>query len=79
VLVLVNSAEEDILAREGGGNRRVENRTTATRVMCIPNIIRMIKLRRMGWAGHVARAEEKRIEYKVLAVQPEGKGITPIT
>jgi hypothetical protein len=33
--------------------------------MCIPNIIRMFKLRSMGWAGQVARVEEKRIEYRV--------------
>jgi hypothetical protein len=41
--------------------------------MCIPNIIRVIKLRRMGWVGHVARVEEKIIEYRVLAGKPEGK------
>ena len=26
----------------------------------LPNIVRVIKSRRMGWAGHVARMEEKR-------------------
>jgi hypothetical protein len=39
-----------------------------------PNIIRMIKSRRMGWAGHVARMEAKRIAYRVLVGKPEGKG-----
>jgi hypothetical protein len=34
-----------------------------------PNIIRMIKSRRMRWAGHVARIGEKRI----LVGKPEGK------
>jgi hypothetical protein len=30
-----------------------------------PNIIRMIKSRRMRWAGHVGRMGEKRNEYRV--------------
>jgi hypothetical protein len=32
-----------------------------------PNIIRMIKSRRMRWAEHVARMGEKRNAYRVLA------------
>jgi hypothetical protein len=35
-----------------------------------PNIIRVIKSRRMRWAGHVARMGEKR---NVLLGKPEGK------
>jgi len=31
-----------------------------------PNIVRVIKSRRMGWAGHAARMEEKRCVYIVL-------------
>jgi hypothetical protein len=31
-----------------------------------PDIIRQIKSRRMGWAGHVARMGEERKFYKVL-------------
>jgi hypothetical protein len=31
-----------------------------------PNIIRVIKSRRMGWAGHVARMGEKRGAYRIL-------------
>jgi hypothetical protein len=38
-----------------------------------PRIIRIIKLRRMRWAGHVARMGEKRIAYKLLVGKPEGK------
>ena len=37
------------------------------------NIVRMIKLRRIKWAGHVARMEEGRSVYKVLVGKPEGK------
>jgi hypothetical protein len=38
-----------------------------------PSIIRIIKLRRMRWAGHVARLGEKRNAYKLLMGQPEGR------
>jgi len=38
-----------------------------------PNIIRVIKLRKIRWAGHVARMGESRIVYRVLVGKPEGK------
>jgi hypothetical protein len=38
-----------------------------------PNLIRMIKSRRMRWAGHVARIGEKKKAYRILAGKPEGK------
>jgi hypothetical protein len=38
-----------------------------------PSIIRMIKSRRMRLAGHIARMEEKRNEYRILVGIPEGK------
>jgi hypothetical protein len=38
-----------------------------------PNIIRMIKSRRMRWAGHVARMGEKRNAYRILVIEPEEK------
>jgi hypothetical protein len=40
---------------------------------CSPSIIRIIKSRRMGWAGHVARMGEKRNVYRLLGRKPEGK------
>jgi hypothetical protein len=40
-----------------------------------PSIIRIIKSRRMRWAGHVARMREKRNAYRLLMVKPEGKSI----
>ena len=40
---------------------------------CSPNIIRLVKSRRMRWAGHVARMEERRGVYSVLVGKPEGK------
>ena len=38
-----------------------------------PNIVRVIKSRRMRWAGHVARMEEGRGVHKVLVGKPELK------
>ena len=38
-----------------------------------PNIVRVIKSRRMIWARHVARMGEGRGLYRVLMVKPEGK------
>jgi hypothetical protein len=38
-----------------------------------PSIIRIIKPRRMRWAGHVARMGEKRNVYRLLVRKPEGK------
>jgi hypothetical protein len=38
-----------------------------------PDIIRLVKSRRMRWAGHVARMGEDRKVYKVLVGNPEGK------
>ena len=40
---------------------------------CSPNIVRVIKSRRMRWAGHVARMGERRGAYRVLVGRPEGK------
>ena len=39
----------------------------------LPNIVRVIKSRRMRWAGHVARMGEGRGVYRVLVGKPEGK------
>jgi hypothetical protein len=41
-----------------------------------PNIVMVIKSRRMKWAGHVARMGEGRGVYRVLVGRPEGK--TPL-
>jgi len=39
----------------------------------LPNIIRMIKSRRIRWAGHVARMEAWRGAYRGLVEKPRGK------
>jgi hypothetical protein len=38
-----------------------------------PSIIKVIKSRRMRWAGQVARIGEKRNMYRLLVGKPEGK------
>jgi hypothetical protein len=38
-----------------------------------PNIVKVIKSRRMRWAGHVARMGEVKSVYGVLVRRPEGK------
>jgi hypothetical protein len=38
-----------------------------------PNIIRMIKSRRMRWTGHVARVGETRNAYRIFVGKPEGR------
>jgi hypothetical protein len=38
-----------------------------------PSIIRIIKSRRMRWAGHVARMGEKRNAHRLLVGKPGGK------
>jgi hypothetical protein len=38
---------------------------------CSPNIVRVIKLRRMIWVGHVACVWERRDLYRVLVGKPQ--------
>jgi hypothetical protein len=39
----------------------------------LPNIVRVVKSRRMRWAGHVSRMGEERGVHRVLVGKPEGK------
>ena len=39
----------------------------------LPKIVRVVKSRRMRWAGHVARMGEDRGVYRLLVGKPEGK------
>jgi len=38
-----------------------------------PNVVRVIKSRRMRWSGHVARMDEERGVYRVLVGKQEGR------
>jgi transcription termination factor 2 len=55
-----------------GGWRKLHNEELH-KLYSSPSIIRMIKSRRMRWAGHVARMGEKRNAYRILVEKPEGK------
>ena len=39
----------------------------------LPNIVRVIKSRRLGWAGHVAKMEKNGSAFKILTGTPAGK------
>jgi hypothetical protein len=43
-------------------------------VYSLPSIVRVVKSRRMRWAGHVARMEEEREVHRVVVGKPDGNG-----
>ena len=55
------------------GERRKLHNEELNDLYCSPNIYRVIKSRRIRWAGHLARMGERRGVYKVLVGKPEGK------
>jgi hypothetical protein len=55
-----------------GGWRKLHNEKLHN-LYGLPSIIRMIKSRRMRWAGHVARMGAKKEAYRILVRKPEGK------
>jgi hypothetical protein len=55
-----------------GGWRKLHNEELHN-LYCSPSIIRMIKTRRMRWAGHVVHIGGKRNAYRILVGKPEGK------
>jgi hypothetical protein len=59
--------------REEDGSWRKLDNDGLHNLYSSPNIVRVIKSRRMRWAGHVARMGEGRGIYRVLVGRPEGK------
>jgi hypothetical protein len=55
-----------------GGWRKLHNEELHG-LYSLPSIVRMIKARRMRWAGHVARMGEERGAYNILVGRPEGR------
>jgi hypothetical protein len=59
--------------REEDGSWRKLHNDELHSLYSSPNIVRVIKSRRMRWVGHVARMGEGRRVYRVLVGRPEGK------
>ena len=59
--------------RDVTGERRRLHNEELNGLYSSPNIVRVIKSRRMRWAGHVARMGEERGAYRVLVGKPGGK------
>ena len=57
---------------ENGEWRRLHNEEIHS-LYRSPYIVRVIKSRRLRWAGHVARMEEDRSAFKILPSTPTGK------
>jgi len=55
-----------------GELRKVHNEELSD-LYSLPNIVRVVKSRRMRWAGHVARMGQGRGVHRVLLGRPEGK------
>ena len=51
-----------------------EGSTERNFIVCtVHQIVRVIKSRRLRWAGHVARMEEGKSDFKILTGTPTGK------
>jgi hypothetical protein len=59
--------------REEDGSWRKLHNDELRNLYSLPNIVRVIKSRRMRWAGHVARMGEGSGVYRVLVGRPEGE------
>jgi hypothetical protein len=55
------------------GERRKLHNEEMNDLYTLPNIVRVVKSRRMRWAGHVARMGENSGVQRVLVGKPEGK------
>jgi hypothetical protein len=62
--------ENKMLRRIFGLRRKLHNEELHN-LYSLPNIIRLIKSRRMRWAGLVARMGETRNAYRILVGKPE--------
>jgi hypothetical protein len=61
-----------VIGEKFGGWRKMHNEELHG-LYSSPSIVRVIKARRMRWAGHVARMGEVRGAYNILVGRPEGR------
>ena len=73
VLRKVFGPKRDEMTREW---RKLHNEKLKDRYS-LPNIVRVVKSRRMRWAGHVARMGDDRGVHKMLVGKPEGQRPLP--
>jgi len=76
----VRVLENRVLRREFGptkdkvtGEWRQLHNEELSDLYSLPNIVRVVKSRKMRWEGHVARTGEGRGVHRVLVGKPEGK------
>ena len=55
------------------GDWRIMHNEDLNGLYSLLNTVRVIKSRRIRWAGHVARMGEERGVYRILVGKPEGK------
>jgi hypothetical protein len=55
------------------GERRKLHNEELNDLYTLLNILRVVKSRRMRWAGHLARMGQGRVVHRVLVGKPEGK------
>jgi len=74
--VFENRASRRVFGPKGdeltGDWRKLHNEELSD-LYSLPNILRVVKSRRMRWAGHVARVGEGSGVHRVLVGKPEGK------
>jgi hypothetical protein len=74
--VFVNGVLKRIFGPKGvevtGGWRKLHNEELHN-FYSSPSIVRMIKIKRMRWGGHVGRIGAKSNAYRILVGKPEGK------
>jgi hypothetical protein len=65
--------ENRVLRRIFGPKRRKLHNEELHNLYSSPNIITMIKSRRMRWAGHVTRMGKKSNAFRIMVGKPEGR------
>jgi hypothetical protein len=73
--LLIGLFVNTMIKLQGRGNRRMEKITyeELNDLYSLPNIVLVVKSRRMRWAGHVARMGGGRGAHRVLVGKPEVK------
>ena len=59
--------------RDTNGKKRRFHNEELHNLCCSPNIVRVIKSRRLRWSGHVAIMEEGTSSLKILSDKPTGE------